>query len=222
MMRGVLNGRVLGPVVAALVVAALLLVPMIASADPSGSTAHKDKIDELSFNQQMRKLWEDHIVWTRMVIVSVAADLPDFGPAAARLLRNQSDIGNAVKPFYGDAAGDQLTALLRDHILIAADLLAAAKAGDTAAFDDAKTRWYANADDIATFLSAANPKNWPLAEMKMMMKEHLDGTLQEASARLAGNWDADIAAYDAVHVQILGMADMLAEGIIKQFPDRFK
>jgi len=137
-------------------------------------------------------------------------------------LRNQTDIGNAIKSFYGNAAGDRLTSLLRGHILTAAELLAAAKAGDTAKVGEASKRWYANADEIAAFLSGANPKSWPLGEMKVMMKKHLDLTLEEASARLKGDWAADIAAYDKVHGQILHMADMLSAGIIRQFPAKFK
>lgn len=177
---------------------------------------------QIAFRDAMRKLWEDHTTWTRLYIVSVAANLPDKDSSAQRLLQNQVDIGNAIKPFYGKAAGDKLIALLRVHILTAADLLSAAKASDTAKLTDAKTRWYANADDIATFLAGANPKAWPLAEMKTMMREHLDLTLAEAVARLNGDWTADIAAYDNVHTQILKMADMLSLGIIHQFPRRFR
>jgi hypothetical protein len=137
-------------------------------------------------------------------------------------LQNQDDIGNAIKPFYGDAAGEQLSALLRDHILIAAEIIQAAKAGDTSAQNDAIARWYTNADDIAEFLHAANPENWPLKEMKMMMREHLDLTLQEAVAYLTGDHTASIAAYDEIHHQALHMADMLSEGITRQFPKKFK
>ena len=130
------------------------------------SAVSADKISTLDFQNAMRKLWEEHVTWTRLFIISVAADLPDKDVAAQRLLQNQADIGNAVKAFYGDAAGDQLTALLRDHILIAADLLVAVKSGDTAAAKADSDKWYANADAIATFLSSANPKNWPLNTMK--------------------------------------------------------
>lgn len=186
--------------------------------DAHGKTASQ----ALTFQDAMRKLWEDHITWTRLYIVSAVSDLPDQGPTAQRLLQNQDDIGNAIKPFYGEDAGNQLSSLLRDHILIAAELLQAAKSGDMAAFEDASARWYANADEIAAFLNSANPENWPLDEMKAMMKEHLDLTLAEASARLNGDWDADIAAYDEIHVQILEMADMLSTGIIEQFPKLFK
>jgi hypothetical protein len=134
--------------------------------------------------EAMRKLWEDHITWTRLYIVSATADLPDKDATAKLLLQNQTDIGNAVKPFYGDAAGDKLTALLRDHILIAVDIIDAAKKGDSAKKDEAVKRWTANADDIATFLSGANPKNWPQAEMKRMMRDHLDFTTAELVAHL--------------------------------------
>ncbi|HYV27647.1 MAG TPA: hypothetical protein VFA77_08955 [Candidatus Eisenbacteria bacterium] len=173
------------------------------------------------FRNAVRKLWEDHVTWTRLYIVSAVAELPDKDATARRLLQNQADIGNAIKSFYGDAAGDKLTALLKDHILIAAEVIEGAKAGDTDRKDGATKRWYANADDIASFLTGANPRNWPLAEMRSMMHEHLDVTTGEVVARLKKDWTADISAYEKVHEQILKMADMLSSGIIEQFPARF-
>lgn len=178
----------------------------------------------LAFHDTMRKLWEDHITWTRLFIVSAATEtsgLPDLNATVARLLANQADLGDAIKPFYGDTAGAELTALLRTHILTAAELLADAKAGDTTAEADAAARWYANANDIAAFLHAANPVNWPLADLQAMMKGHLDLTLKEAVARLQGRYADDVAAYDEVHLEILSMADMLSDGIVRQFPNRF-
>lgn len=189
--------------------------------NPSYSVEGKHKLDPLAFRQANRKLWEDHVTWTRVFIIAALADLPEAEDAAGRLLQNQADIGDAIKPFYGEQAGDQLTSLLREHILIAADLLAAAKAGDADAFEQANARWYDNADQIAAFLHSANPENWPLEEMQAMMKDHLDLTLQEASARLNQDWEGDVAAYDRIHQQILHMADMLAEGIVQQFPKQF-
>jgi hypothetical protein len=169
----------------------------------------------------MRKLWEDPITWTRLFIVSAEAGAPDLDATAQRLLQNQTDIGNAIKPFYGDAAGTQLTALLRDHILTAGDLIAAAKAGDSEKVASTKDAWYVNADQIADFLANANPRNWPRAEMRQMMHDHLDKTLAEAVDHLQGNWSTDVADYDKVHDQILRMADMLTAGIVAQFPRQF-
>jgi hypothetical protein len=176
--------------------------------------------NKAAFRASMRVLWEDHIVWTRMVIIDVIAGTPDTDAALTRLLRNQTDIGNAIKPFYGDAAGDRLTALLRDHILIAGRLLTTAKSGDAAGFTAAKADWYTNGDDIARFLASANSR-WPLSDLQEAMKTHLDTTLDEAVARLTGDWSADVAAYDRVHVHILHMADFLSDGIIAQFPSAF-
>jgi hypothetical protein len=195
------------------------------TARASAFTALPDKdlsAKQFDFRNAMRKLWEDHITWTRVFIISSAANLQDNGPATQRLLQNQVDIGNAIKPYYGDAAGDKLTALLKEHITTAAEIVVAAKAGDTAKMVDANKRWFDNADAIAAFLSGANPKNWSAAGMKAMMHEHLSLTTNEVQARLKGDWAADIAAYDKVHEQILRMADMLSDGIIKQFPEKFK
>jgi hypothetical protein len=203
-------------------IAALLLVPMLLTAmTPVTNALAKDKVSRQDFHDAMRKLWEDHITWTRFAIIGVFEDLPDLHPSVQRLLQNQADIGDAIKPFYGEAAGDQLAALLSDHILIAAEILQAAKNGDSGALEDASERWYANADDIAAFLNAANPDHWPLEGMQIMMRDHLDLTIEEAVAYLNGDHEASIAAYDEIHLQILEMADMLSEGIIMQFPDKF-
>jgi hypothetical protein len=175
----------------------------------------------IQLRNQMRKLWEDHIVWTRQFIVSSVADLPDTDTAAGRLLRNQDHIGNAIKPYFGNAAGEALSDLLREHILIAADILSAAKAGDSAGVEEANARWHENANEIADFLASANPKQWSQEEMREMMAEHLEWTLAEAVARLNADWDSDVAAYNRVHRDILHMADMLSLGIIKRFPGRF-
>lgn len=203
---------------------ALVMFPASSPAPPAAvphAATASTPLDRNAFHDAMRKLWEDHVTWTRLYIVSAVAGLPDAQPTAERLLRNQVDIGDAIKPFYGAAAGARLTALLRPHILIAADLVKAAKAGDTTAVQAASARWYANADEIADFLSGANPANWPQQTLRSEMHHHLDLTLQEAQARIRGDWAADIAAYDTVHGHILGMADVLSKGIVSQFPRKF-
>ena len=205
-----------------IMIAMLLLTSLLSATSFTTAAEAKPKTDAEVFHDAMRKLWEDHITWTRLVIVSLSNGLPDTDTTVQRLLQNQDDIGDAIKPFYGDAAGEQLSELLRDHILIAAEIIQAAKNGDTAAQNDAIARWYANADAIAEFLNSANPKYWPLDEMKAMMREHLDLTLQEAVSYLNGDYSASISAYEQIHIQALGMADMLSEGIIKQFPKKFK
>lgn len=178
-------------------------LPIAVGKKPTAQLISKNEsTKQAAFQDAMRKLWEDHITWTRVFIISAVSDLPDKAVATDRLLQNQVDIGNAIKPYYGNAAGEKLTTLLKEHITTAAEIVAAAKAADKPKQDDATKRWFANADQIAIFLSDANTKNWPRAEMQKMMHDHLDLTTQEVVARLQGNWAADIAAYDKVHEQI--------------------
>ena len=169
----------------------------------------------------MRKLWTDHTVWTRDYIIAAVDDKPDAMAAANRLMKNQEDIGNAIAGYYGAAAGQQLTSLLKQHISIAVDLIKAAKAGNKTAQKQADDKWQANAVDLATFLSKANP-NWPQATLVDMMKTHLSTTTAEVVARLTKDYDGDVRAYDAVYEHILMMSDALSDGIVKQFPEKFK
>jgi hypothetical protein len=218
------------PAVTLSLLAAPALAPAAAAAH-DGPTArthehaaagHALTARQAAFHDAMRKLWEDHITWTRLAIVSFAGGLPDLQATEARLLANQVDIGNAIKPYYGRTAGNRLTALLKEHILGAVALLQAAKSGDQAQIATASAAWYANANQIADFLHAANPHAWPKATMRAMMKTHLDQTLAEAQHRLQGNFAADVRDYDAVHRHILEMADTLSDGIMRQFPKRFR
>ena len=194
----------------ALAIVLFLLVPNVSQAQSKSS-----------FHDAMRKLWVDHVAYTRLFIVSAAAGLPDKDATTQRLLQNQTDIGNAVAAYYGRDAGNQLTALLKDHILIAASIVTAAKAGDNAKVTSENARWRQNAVDISKFLHGANPKNWPEATLTSMMFAHLDQTLSEATNQLKGNYAASIKDYDRAMDHIVMMADALSDGIVAQFPSKF-
>ena len=168
----------------------------------------------------LRKLWSDHVIWTREYIVAAVAGTPDAGAAAGRLLANQEDIGAAVASVYGQAAGDRLTELLKEHIMIAVDLVAAAKSDDQAAFATHDARWTANIEAIAAFLAAANP-HWPEQDVLDLLALHLKLTKDEAVARITGDWDADVKAFDDIFTEIMVLADALHDGIVAQFPERF-
>ena len=198
--------------------ALLVVSTMDFAVSPPVVEAHHDAADVLK--QDMRKLWTDHVVWTRAYIIAAVADQPDDQAAANRLMKNQEDIGNAIGSIYGAPAGQQLTTLLKEHISIAVDLIKAAKAGDTAGQQAADAKWQQNGVAIADFLSKANP-NWPRATLVDLMKGHLTSTTNEVVARLTKNWDADVRAYDEVYRHILMMSDALSDGIVKQFPNKF-
>jgi hypothetical protein len=168
----------------------------------------------------LRKLWSDHVIWTRGYIIAAAAGTPDADAAAGRLLANQEDIGAAVAGFYGKDAGDRLTELLKEHILIAVDLVAAAKSGDQPAFVTHDARWTRNIETIARFLAGANP-HWNERDVLDLLALHLKLTKDETVARITGDWAADVKAFDDIFTEIMVLADALHDGIVAQFPERF-
>ncbi|AZS15635.1 glycosyltransferase [Paenibacillus lutimineralis] len=210
---------------------ALLLLPLVFGSimTPIGSVqakAGKEK-DSICISPQMvklktdmQKVWIDHTIWTRSYIVSAISDRPDQKDVLDRLLRNQQDIGNVIKPYYGEAAGNKLADLLREHILIASKIVAAAKAGNQADVKKLEADWHKNADDIAKFLSSANP-NWQFKELQDMLYTHLQYITDIVISCLKGDWKADIAATDKNEIHMIHLADILTEGIVKQFPDKF-
>lgn len=176
--------------------------------------------EALSLRLALRRLWADHVIWTREYVVAAIADSPDAQAVAGRLLANQEHLGSAIVPFYGERAGQALTSLLKQHITVAVELIEAAKTGDQDKFADADRRWDQNARDIASFLSSANP-HWPEHDVVDLLSQHLKLTKDEATARLAQRWEDDIEAFDQIFTEILTVSDVLCTGIVQQFPDRF-
>ena len=168
-----------------------------------------------------RKLWIDHVLWTRSFIVSDLASLEDKGDVLERLLKNQDDIGNSIKPYYGEEAGKQLSTLLREHIEIGGQVVDAAKSGNKTDLEKYNKLWYENVDKIADFLSSANP-NYSNETLKDMLHKHLEFVTAQVVARLNKDWKADITASDKGEDHMIMFADMLVDGIIKQFPKKFK
>lgn len=175
---------------------------------------------EISFAHQMRDLWAQHVIWTREYVVAFAADLPGTDDVTSRLLKNQEDIGNSIKPYYGEEAGNRLTGLLKEHITIAVGLLEAVKAEDEEMTNDANMRWKENARKISSFFKELN-SDWDENSINNMLDEHLNLTSQSAVAQLNGNWKESISKFDQIFDQAMAMSDMLSHGIIKQFPDKF-
>ncbi|MDQ0200543.1 LysM peptidoglycan-binding domain-containing protein [Neobacillus ginsengisoli] len=176
---------------------------------------------ELDLNSFMRVLWEEHIAWTRMVIISITFKLPDVDFVIKRLLQNATNMGAAFKKYYGEQIGAKFAALIKDHLVIAAQLVKAAAAGDSKGADMEEKRWYANAAEIADFLNKINPANWPKDAVNEMMKHHLRLTKSEAVYMITKDYASDVAIYDEIEKQALEMADAFTNGIIKQFPHLF-
>ncbi|MBY9078253.1 acetylglutamate kinase [Paenibacillus sp. HN-1] len=176
---------------------------------------------KVELNQKFRALWAQHIYWTRLAVNSIAGSLPDLQPTLNRLLRNPDDFAAVLTPFYGTANASEFARLFREHLTIAAELVQLLKAGNTQAAADAQKRWYANADAIAVFLARINPF-WSQKEWQRMMYEHLKLLTEEVAARLSGNYTENVATNDRIEPQAYEMADVMTEGVVRQFPSAFQ
>lgn len=175
---------------------------------------------EVSYRNDMRSLWEEHVAWTRMAIISLTYNLPDVDFVLTRLLKNATDMGNMIRRLYGDLAATTYANLIQEHLLFAADLVKATLAGDEQAAMIAEQKWYANADQIATFLSSMNPY---LAEndVREMFYHHLDLTKQEAVSMINKDYQKDIEIYDEIEKQAREMADTISDAMVKLYPNAF-
>ena len=203
------------------VVLVAMATPSVGRADdhaPAAAASAKKGQPQIPLYTTMRSLWSDHMQWTYATVNAFFHNQAALHPTLDRLLQNQRDIGAAIAPFYGQAAGDKLAELLTTHINQSVPVLKAAQAGDKAALDKALSDWYANAKEIADFLSAANPDSWPTSATEPMMKEHIDTTTTYAVDLLKGDYAKAIDDYDHAYDHMMMLADVLAKGIVEQFP----
>lgn len=176
---------------------------------------------EYELRSEMRSVWEQHVEWTRMAIMSLVFNLPDVNFVLARLLQNAPDMGGLLRPYYGKRNANKYSDLIKDHLLIAADLVKAAIAGDAQAVERIEKKWYANGDEIVQFLSEINPKI-SKEEFRKMFYEHLALTKAEAVAMITKDYKTGVDLYDKIEKDALEMADEISDAIVKQFPQRFK
>lgn len=177
-------------------------------------------ITEEALSNHLRMLWEQHVYWTRLVILSMVFDLPDTEYVTNRLLQNPKDFEAALIPFYGEDAAKEFADLFTTHITIAAELITASKNNNTIAAEDAEMRWYENSKQIADFLERINPY-WTVQEWQNMLYDHLAMTKDEVVDIIMNNFADSITEFDEIELEALDMADMMTQGIINQFPEYF-
>lgn len=204
-----------------LYVGQIILVPARYNQTPAQGGSAGIGRAELNLNNLIRLLWEQHVYWTRMFVISTAFDLPDLQVVTNRLLRNRTDFAAALRTFYGEDIASRFARLLTAHLTIAAEVVNAAKSGDSAAAQDAEKRWYENADEIAAFLGSINPF-WSVAEWQKMLYDHLALLKTEVVYILTGQYQDSVNIFERVEQQALMMADVMTSGIIRQFPQYFR
>ena len=177
-------------------------------------------MNEVRLLEKMNLVWEQHIMWTRMLLISIAENLKDLEATQTRLLRNPKDIADVFRPYYGNNVASEIQRLLTEYLAIEKDLIVALKNKDQEQANELSTKWYQNADRMAEAFSSINPF-YPKEEIRRMLYEHLRLTTEEVNARLRGDYVADINAYDRVQKEILKMSRFFVDGIVRQFPNLF-
>ncbi|MDD5712552.1 MAG: hypothetical protein PHY31_07340 [Smithellaceae bacterium] len=173
-----------------------------------------------ALESDLRSLWCMQSILMRGMIISNLSALEDANTVREKLLYSQRELAQPLAPFYGQMAVDRLAALLREHVSIASDVMAAAKSANDEAVEDAEKRWHVNADGVADLLSTVNP-NWAKRELIETLYKHLDYTTAEIVARLGKDWKTDLEACEGDAQLMQGFAASLAQGVVKQFPARF-
>lgn len=177
-------------------------------------------MNQVNLLKQMKLMWLEHVLWTRLLLISIAGNLGDLEATKARLLENPRDIANIFRMYYGNNVANLIQTLLTEHLAIGYDLIVALKNGNETAAQDLNTAWYKNADKMAEAFSSINPF-YPKEEVRRMLYEHLRLTTEEVSLRLQGKYAEDIKAYDMVQREALQMAEFFVNGIVRQFPNLF-
>lgn len=209
------------------IIKAITLLLIVSSLMFSLESCKKENADPLKtqqydqLNASMRKLWSDHMHWTLATVEAFFHNPDALNSHLQRLLQNQKDIGAAIVPYYGQAAGDQLAALLTEHINLAVPVLQAAQNNDQPSLDVAVADWNQNARDIADFLTAANPDNWPQTATEPALLHHIEHTIDYSVKILKGDHQGALSTFEHALNHMLALADTLSEGIARQFPDKF-
>ncbi len=175
-----------------------------------------------ALNSAMKDLWNAHMYWTLITVDAYFNDPKGLGAKLDRLLQNQKEIGAAIVPYYGQAAGDKLAQLLTEHIELAVPVLKAAKENNKTDLDKAVADWYANAKEIGAFLASANPKNWTAKETQGALEMHITHTIAYSVSILKGDYSQSFGGFEEALHHMVHLGDILTEGIVKQFPEKFK
>jgi hypothetical protein len=184
----------------------------------ASSTAVVDSIT--AEKMAARRLMEDQLAYTRNYIISEIGGLRDTGAVQDRLMKNQDDMSNMIKGYYGDDAGTKLSSLLHDSVNNVVGVVQAAKGKNQKALSDAQAKATGTADEIASFFANVNT-NLNKDDVSASLHKQLDFITAQANARVKKDWKSDIDAYDQGEDEALKLSDMMVDAIAKQYPDKF-
>ena len=209
--------------IALLLSAALAMaLPSLASANAEHATGATTSVTVADTRAALRDLWLGHVFWVRNVVdARFEGNANEAKVAEQQVVANAKAIAASIAPFYGQAAADQLFGLLAGHWGAISDYLDATRTRSKADQDAAFKQLLANADQIAAFLAGANP-HLPVDTLRGLLTAHGSHHVQQIQQFQAGQFDLEAKTWAAMKDHMYVIADALAGGIAKQFPDKFR
>lgn len=188
------------------------------SAHAHGEGAGSSSTPTVQATMALRDLWVGHVFWVRGVVSeTIAGNAAAAKAAEAQVVANAKLIAAAIEPFYGQAAADKLFSLLAGHYgAVKAYLDASDKAGQDAAMQ----KLTGNAEEIAVFLSGANP-NLPVDTLHGLLMGHGGHHLQQIQQLRDKQYPQEAQTWEAMKNHMYVVADALAGALAKQFPEKF-
>jgi len=169
----------------------------------------------------LRDLWVGHVFWVRGVVVATLAGNKEAATAAENeVVANAKQIAASIEPFYGKAASDKLFGLLAGHYGATKQYLEATAAGNQEKQDAAMKSLKGNVEEIAVFLSGANP-NLPHDAVKELFLAHLAHHQQQIQQLHNKQYQQEAKTWEAMKAHMYGIADALTGALAKQFPAKF-
>ena len=169
----------------------------------------------------LRDLWVDHIFWVRNVSLA-AINNNDAAMKAAeqQAVANATSIAASIEPFYGAAAKEAFFKLLAGHYGAVKAYLVATVGDNTSAQASATQSITSNAEEIAVFLSKANPY-LPKDALYSVLLAHGGHHIQQIQELKARNYAAEAKTWDDMKSHVYQIADATADALAKQFPKQF-
>ena len=183
--------------------------------------ASPDRIAVLETKMALRDLWVEHVFWIRSYVMATHAHDPVQSKVAEQeVVSNAKALAATITPFYGQAASDKLFDLLAGHWGAVRDYNTATLAHSKADQEKATAKIIANAHEIAKFLSGANP-NLPEDAVFGLLSSHGGHHISQIDEVGARDFAGEAQTWHAMRHHMLVIADAIADGIAKQFPERF-
>jgi hypothetical protein len=171
---------------------------------------------QMNLINTLRKFWLELPMWRRAYLVSYASNFGDVEMVGNKLYQMPTDIGDVLEVFFGDTIARKIEGMLREQIVIGAEILRSEKTGDTKAINESTARLYQNADQMAAYFAQINP-NWDETVWKNLLYDYYKTTILEMVTILAGKYAESITLYESMENQALNLADYMAKGMIPYF-----